>query len=352
MELEVIFDREDRLYKFGEVISGKVVLRPESDWTYSKIWITNRLQTHGLGYRDRGKEIKVILVEDKIFLKAGECMELPFRFNAPDGPETYHGHLLNVDWYLTAHAQGGFLNRIENQQQFLLQACDPTEAVILRNKEILPEDFPARSIEVESPTESLLEGITGLPWGGILILITVGIFIYIFLDDPPFVPFIIYFLSICLLIISKMTLSLLKKTFKRKLEIGEVWVDPTTVWRGGAVHCHVDFIVKRDFHLRCITASISTQERVLFDGGEYVGTGESIKEIFGRIYTQPFNHDLSEGRRISFDCDLPVSSAAPATFSTAHNHVEWSVTMKADIKGWSEWEKTFPITVLPGVFEK
>lgn len=59
MGIEVIFDHEDHLYRFGEVISGKIVLRPETDRTYSDIWITYGWQTHGRGARDRGVEEKL-----------------------------------------------------------------------------------------------------------------------------------------------------------------------------------------------------------------------------------------------------------------------------------------------------
>ena len=158
MELEVIFDRKDRLYKFGEVISGKVVLRPETDSTYSKIWITYHWRTHGQGNRDGGNDREVILAEEDISRKSGECMELPFRFDAPNGPVTYHGHLLNVDWYLTAHAQSNSRSRSKpTEYDFLLQCGDPTDMVILGYEGVPLEDLPDRSDNAPPLTESSMK---------------------------------------------------------------------------------------------------------------------------------------------------------------------------------------------------
>ena len=365
MELEVFFDREDRLYKFGEVISGKVVLKPFSDRTFTNIWVTCRWQTHGQGSRDRGKERKMILMEGKMFLKAGEYKEFSFYFEAQNGPVSYHGHLLNVDWYLTAHAQGGFQYPLETQQIFLLQACDPTEAVILGTKKIPPENFPVRSIQVPPSEESNLVEKTYNPknhikwvvvilslifstffciWSGFKIPISIN---YKNLEQewyliPVFLTSFILFL-LTIVVISAEILSRIR--FIEKLEPGEVWVKPVTVWRGGAARSHVDFVVKRGFHLRNISATISARERVTLNfGGEKLTSTNYLGE---KVYIQDFNYDLSEGRRISFDCDLPVHPDAPATFSSTNNHLEWMVTLKVNIKAWPDWEKTLPIIVLP-----
>ena len=365
MELEVIFDREDRTYRSGEIVSGKVVLKPFYDRTFTNIWVTCRWQTHGQGSRDNGRERKVILVEEKTFLKAGECMEFSFYFEAPNGPVTYHGHLLNVDWYLTAHARGGFQNPIETQQIFLLQACDPNEAVILGNKEIPPEEFPVRSIQLPPSEESILVKKTYKPknllkwviiifslifstyfciWSGFKIPISIN---YKNLEQewyliPVFLAsFFLFYLSIVGFSAQKLS----RIRFIDKLEPGEVWVKPVCVWRGGIVRCHLDFISKRDFYLRNISASISAWERVTapYDGEKLTSTNN----LGEKVYTQDFNQDVSQGRRVRFACDLPVHPDAPATFFSNNNHLEWTVTMNVKIKGWPHWEKTLPITVLP-----
>ncbi len=97
-----------------------------------------------------------------------------------------------------------------------------------------------------------------------------------------------------------------------------------------------------------LKATISARERVATN---YVGEKLTSTNFLGeKVYTQDFNYDLSEGKRISFDCTLPVHPDAPVTFSSTNNNLEWTVTLKVNIKGWPDWEKTFPITVLPGRF--
>jgi len=68
-----------------------------------------------------------------------------------------------------------------------------------------------------------------------------------------------------------------------------------------------------------------------------------------KSHTKSFNEDLEAGRLITFDCTLPVHPDAPATFSSTNNNLEWTVMLKVNIKGWPDWEKTLPITMLPGV---
>lgn len=358
MGLQTIFDRDDRLYRFGDVISGTVILKPEYNWTYSEIWITYRWRTHGRGNRDEGKAEELTLAAEETTLRAGECREFCFRFAAPNGPVTYHGHLLNVDWYLTAQARTGPAVHFKSEQDFLLQAGDPTGAIVLGAKEIPRKDLPARSTGAPPPSNDLLavkavgHETPGL-WskvGNVLFYLLLALFIYISgglltetLDLIPVLAFVIPF--VILILLAAAAWLLFRYAYRRKLKLGEVWVRPASVYRGSEVYCHVDFVAKREVHLRSIMASISVRERISRTAGTSTVTETHVLDE--KSYTRPFNEDLSEGRWIAFDCTLPVGPDAPSSFSSTNNALEWIVTMKAELKGWPAWQKTFPITVLP-----
>lgn len=357
MVLQVIFDRQDHRYRFGELVSGKVVVMPESERTFSNIWITYRWRTHGRGNRDEGREEKLNLGADNITIKARESKEFPFRFTAPNGPVTYHGHLINVDWYLTAHARSGYSFHRKCEQDFLLQSSDPTGAVILGDEEIPYNDLPARSSRMQTPSSNLLEVKSGSPktlkkWfdmespsipiivGGIFFLVWV---FKVWLNWNPELPLEI--LLFTLFIITLAAWLFYRNAYKHKLKMGEVWLRPCVVFRGGEVSCHIEFVAKREFHLRSITASISSQERISRTQGTSTVTETHV--LGEKVYTRSYNENLSEGRWISFDCTLPIGPDAPASFSSNNNHLEWSVKIKAELKGWPAWWKSFTMTVLP-----
>jgi hypothetical protein len=99
-QMQVLFDRADRLFRFGDEVTGRVVTVAGSDLRCRKVRISYSWRTHGKGDRDKGGADKLMLAEE-VFLTKGERQDFSFRFKVPVGPVTYHGHHLNVDWYVT-----------------------------------------------------------------------------------------------------------------------------------------------------------------------------------------------------------------------------------------------------------
>ncbi len=56
----------------------------------------------GVRNRDKGEPLKQTLFEG--VWRPGEQQGYPFEFTVPDGPLSYHGEILNVDWHITATA--------------------------------------------------------------------------------------------------------------------------------------------------------------------------------------------------------------------------------------------------------
>lgn len=355
MKIQVIFDRANRLYRFGDDVSGKVVVEAKSDCTCSKVWITYGWRTHGRGDRDKGREEELILQRRKHPFRAGEHKEFPFSFGVPNGPVTYHGHHLNVDWYLTAHVTSPPGSVFKSEQDFLLLRGDPTGAVVLGTETIQLKDLPARSAEQPPSSHGLLKVKAGSPKSQVLWPIVTPILLGLFLmflmiiiaNLVPVVATCIlaFILALILTLIRVRLQAIIRNAYKRKLEVGEFWVKPASVYPGGQIHCHVEFRTKRECYLRSVKASICARERVT----RTVGTNAVAEEhiLDEETYMRPFDQDLPAGRWTTFDCELPVEPDAPATFISYRNRLEWTVTMKADLKAWPDWVKTFPITVLP-----
>lgn len=358
MEIELAFDRPDRRYRFGDEVTGKVILRNGSGETISKVWLTRHWRTHGKGNRDKGGEETETLMEERSTLPAGEQREFAFHFRAPDGPASYHGHFLNVDWYLTARAKGGGPGSFKDEQDFLLLGGPPTGPLVLGKKEIALSDLPMRPADLDRDPHGLPRFSSPNPakrrpwWMGGLGLLGYGLLCILFFAVPAWLGDRLgsSFLWPCGLVAAAVALSVLvsqlhRNAYRRKFELGEAWVSPSSLYPGGQVRCHVDFRSRREFHLRAVKATLSATERVTYTSGTTTVTEAHV--LHEKIHVRPFDEDVAPDRVIAFDCVLPIIPEAPASFSANSNDLVWAVTLKADLKGWPDWEKSFPITVLP-----
>lgn len=362
MDIQVFFDRAGRRYRFGDEISGKVVISAEHfNFTFSKVWFAYGWRTHGKGDRDKGREEKLILSANKTTLHLGEHKEFPFSFKIPNGPVTYHGHLLNVDWYVTAHAINPPGTDFESEQDFLLLSGDPTSAIVLGDKEIALKDVPVHSPTEPSSSMGLLEVRAGHPKSSsprsrINTLITyltwsigiIGFIVWNFGADFGLGRDEIrwgiagIFVAIA---IAATHYGVSTYAFRRRLEMGRVWVKPAIAYPGEQISCHVDFRAKREVYLHNIKASIQAREHV----SRTVGTTAQTEQhtVSEKTLVKTFDEQLSQGRLISFDCTLPVEADAPATFDSTNNHLEWKIRLEVELERWLGWDKTFSITVLP-----
>ena len=101
-DLKVVVDRPDKKYKFGETVTGVVEVRVNKECRCRKLTLTREWRTHGRGNRVSGDKKDTILYEGT--WSPGEEISYSFEIDLPNGPTTYHGHYLNVDWYIKARA--------------------------------------------------------------------------------------------------------------------------------------------------------------------------------------------------------------------------------------------------------
>jgi hypothetical protein len=358
MDLSVVFDRSDRLYRLGDVITGKLVLQPTSDRSYSEIKVAYRWRTHGQGDRDEGTGTWLTLAAEKIKLKAGERREFSFRLNAPDGPVTYHGNYLNVDWYVAGHANSGPLHHVKSEQDFLLLGPDRAGAITeprvgARGEDVPPSKSGAGYRSDELKVFQRISSRVPRPWptngvvlAAIVAAIVFAFLVYVFRVSLLWTLFGAIAASLAVVGgLIFMFLAVLRSSYKLALEFGEVWIRPIKVNPGSDIRCHLDFVAKRNIHLGSITASILLRERVEKTQGTTKETRAVIVEE--KYCTRTFDEDLHEGRRVVFECTLPVASDAPPSFSSDNNRLEWIVTMSAELTGWPGWSRSFALTVSP-----
>lgn len=101
-DLTIVLDRENRRYAGGDRITGVLRVQVNAACTCKALSISLGWRTHGKGNRDIGTPADLVLFEGE--WQPGKTHEYDFEFLVPDGPATYHGRVLNLDWYLNARA--------------------------------------------------------------------------------------------------------------------------------------------------------------------------------------------------------------------------------------------------------
>jgi hypothetical protein len=352
--IQVLFDRADRQFRFGDEVTGRVAIDPGADFRCRKVEITYAWRTHGKGDRDKGSEDPLELTGPISFRK-GERKDFPFRFKPPVGPVTYHGHHLNVDWYVTASAVYDIGTVLQGEEDFLLLAGEPAPAMVLGNREIFLDDLPPwppqelpprqgfQELNADGPAQKSarqrIMDVLSVLW----ISSIVGALVWAIEFHGPSAAWRYAIMSFLAGIVVS---AIVHNAYKRKLELGELWVRPDILYAGSQVKCHLDFRIKREVFLHKIEASICAEERVSYTSGT---TSVTEKHVLSRKgFVKTLNEQLSGGRQISFECSLPVQADGPPTFESPHNVLEWAVEFRVDLGHWPGLTRRIPITVLPG----
>ncbi len=101
-DIHIVFDRDDRTYRTGELIRGEVRVETDREVSCRELRIELAWRTHGVGNVDQ--DTLESQVETELKWRGGWGATYPFSFRAPEKPLTYHGQLLNVDWEIRAQA--------------------------------------------------------------------------------------------------------------------------------------------------------------------------------------------------------------------------------------------------------
>ncbi|MBC8043946.1 MAG: hypothetical protein IAF08_10940, partial [Rhizobacter sp.] len=100
--LTMTFSSPDRTYTAGKSVRGTLNVVVNESMTCKKLMLRSEWRTHGKGNVTTGALQEIALTGEEEW-GAGTVKSFPFEFAIPAaGPVTYHGHYLNVDWYVAA----------------------------------------------------------------------------------------------------------------------------------------------------------------------------------------------------------------------------------------------------------
>lgn len=336
-ELNVVLDRPDATYAAFEPIKGRVEVLVDGDCRCDGLTLTAQWFTHGRGNEARGDGEKVELFKGE--WKAGELLQYPFELHGLDGPLTYHGHELNVDWRLVAAADIPWALDPKGEREVVLVRGDakpdrvnqliasegrPTQAtrlapacgVIFGLVFALPGLF-VMGAAVVAIANGELGAVFGLPFGGIFA--AVGVFIAF--------------------------MSMRNSIASRRLGKVDLGLAPGTVRGGEVVRVHLGFRPPKDVTINAIQATLVGLEEVVRGSGTNKKTYKH--ELHREQVTLMEKKHLHRLEDVGLDAALTLPKDAPPSFNASSNELKWSVTVDIDVEGWPDWSLEEPLIVLP-----
>ncbi len=333
-DLEIILERPDRTYQPGDTVRGMVGVTVNADCTCNGLTLTREWRTHGSGNKARGDSASEVLFKGA--WTAGEQHVHPFEFRLPQGPLTYHGHHLNVDWYLRASAD-------------IPWAFDPKheeEIIVAGTPERLPRGALAK---VGDAGDRTMSGVVQLGVGGVLVAVasgfaiagvgltaTNGLFGMLFLALP-----VLFWLVGFGVFVSGV-----RKVVAGRIYGGvQVEVSPVEARGGDTVAVRVAFTPRRQVTLIRAVARLKAVERCVSGSGTNSRT--HTRTVHESEVVLRGAGPLLPGVPVEIHGAVTLPKKVAPSFVASDNALQWTVEILLDGEGWKDWERVWNLWVSP-----
>jgi hypothetical protein len=316
----------------GEALTGHVVVDVDADVRCRKLTVDFGWRTHGSGNRASGNPQRLVLFEGE--WQGGELLRYPFRFDVPAGPDTYHGHHLNVDWYLTANAD-------------IPWAFDPkAEVDLLMDARSSDRYDHGPQFTSGMNTMGVVGSIAGTMMGVFLIgfsslFVCVGgfavsedgLFGLIFLLMP------LIFMGAGFYVIFRAWRSKMAETL-----LGEVSVEvPDSLSPGETFTALVHIEPVREVTLNALKLTFNGTERVVRGSG--TNTTTYTHEVHNETHASAQGRTIAAGEHAIFEQSFTVPADAGASFAAPSNTLIWKLGVHFDIPRFPDWVGDYVVAV-------
>lgn len=341
-EIWIEFDSDRPAFQAGETLSATVHVEVDSDCRCDGLDCEIGWYTHG-----RGNSVEQTRDERRLFAgewTAGTHEQYPVEFPLPDGPFTYHGHYLNIDWYIWASADIPWSFDPRAEHDFVLQPGDSVgELDYTPTHNVLAAATPPGSISMKQGFQAIF----GLLIIAIGLSFTVGFLVLG--DSDGFGIFL--FGGIAVVAGVAVAFPVVRRMLaEQRLGAVDVELVPQQTPPGSTVLCSVRFTPQTD--VRLLGAD------VLFRGREKVVSGSGTNRSTHTHTVHEVRRPLLDGMRAApagdfteLSARLEVPDGAPLSFAASDNELEWSAEIHVDIDKWPDWKRELPLVVAPPVDE-
>lgn len=336
-ELNVVLDRPDATYAAFEPITGHVEVAVDGDCRCDGLTLTAQWFTHGRGNETRGDAQKLELFKGA--WQAGELLHYAFELDGLDGPLTYHGHELNIDWRLVVTADIPWALDPKGERELLLVRGDAKPDRIKQLQQPLAHHAHVSRI---APVFAACFGLAFvLPGLGVaaagVVAVASGE-----LAAALMIPFGLVFVGAGGLV---MFMMLRNSIAARRLGQVDLAVAPGQAGAGEVVHVQLGFRPPKDVKINSIKATLVGKEQVVR------GAGTNKRTFTHELHREEVSlmgaRALQRLEDVAVDAALTLPPDAPPSFLAPSNQLAWSVCVDIDVDGWPDWSLEEPLIVLP-----
>jgi hypothetical protein len=345
--LSIEVDRLDRVYRIGDAITAKVRVDVDKAVTCDGLELALTWHTHGRGNRDQEKV-------DSIIAFRGEWQpgtyEYSHTFSLNSRPLTYHGDLVNIDWYIKASADIPWAIDPREELDFVLlrnerEYHDTADSVVEAELDRFGRVQVANTRTTHVNTYDL-----STPQGMLISAVIVGVFLLI---ASLFVGFSIYndlnipgllFGTAFLFITARIAWMLSKNFFaSKKFSSIDFMIEQDVLSPGARCDAILTFIPKEDIDIEGMSAKIKAKESATS------GSGTNRTTHTETIYEHPIAIRHSPRARKGIEVEermtIMIPNDAAPSFRSSNNSVTWSVEAEIEIPKWPDWKKSINLTI-------
>jgi len=330
-DLSVHFDRESRVYFPGETVHGFVQVEVDGEVRCEDLTIETFWRTHGRGNTDEGEKRAWSLSQGENWFP-GDEIRLPFEFQVLGRPVSYHGKLVNVDWYVRARADIPWKLDPKAEEDFLV---DPHPVDAPRPEELEWREG-ARPEGTATPRQTAVIAAVffavgcvvlymGMRDGGLMVKCVGGAFM--------FFSSLIAISSVRGLIAA------------RKLGTVRVEFRPLRTCPGGRVLCRVRFQVLGGVQLRGVHAELRCIEQAVSGAGTDRHT--YTEELYASEEDWSGPEFLTPGEEFEASGEFLIPADADYSFRADNNTVAWRAKVSVDVHNWPDHVTESRVLVRP-----
>ena len=344
-DLAIEFDNPSRQYRTGDQVSGFVTVEVNKDCRCRGLSVDCEWRTHGRGNRSRGSTRTAIVFEGE--WTAG-VYRYPFSFIIPNGPVSYHGHLLNVDWYLRARADIPWSFDPREEVDFIVDPGIPRS-----NEPYLTGDPNSHShSSLEQRVASYKAGSSALFFVIGIVLFAVAAFMCVMMVltgiSAVAILMAIFHGALAILFLS---IGLQRRMAIMKFGDIQIEIPQKRIHAGGIVDLRLDIPPSSKGRLNKVTASISCAEVVTSGSGTNRTTRTHTLLGDSHVFESSVNRTLRKGESAQFSHRFRLPENAPPSFHTYNNHITWKIEFHVDIARWPDWVEARPLEVVPALLK-
>lgn len=338
--LWIEFDDDQRRFEPGDKIVGTVFVRTDGARDDARISLSREWRTSGRAQPRSGGRDEILLFEGD--WDADSTYEYPFIFHVPPGPYTFHGRLVQVDWFLCAVAEIDGAKADASEEEFAVEASGKEREFIIGD-----------TTSSEGAGAGGLSGAQRILWVlGTILLTLVGLWLlYPNVAALPEASWATLLASIGSLGLAFWSAHALYR--QGRTDDDSEMIEPSDEDYQVEPGDHVSFLVELQPNFKRapkgITAFLKGFEHIVFHDGE--NTHADVHRFHEEaISIQPLDEGaLERGQKSSFRVSLRMPPDAPYSFTCPNAAVGWAVEVHVDVGTWPDWRRNFPLVVRPCV---